>query len=98
LFGILPIPIMGIVGYTAILLVWLIQQFGPASLNRIAQLALWGLGIISVLFSSYLTFLEPFVIGATCAFCLASAIVATIILWTSILPARKALIITGDGY
>jgi len=98
LFGILPIPIMGIVGYTAILVVWIFQQFGPAALNRAARLALWGLGIVSVLFSSYLTFLEPFIIGATCAFCLASAIVATIILWASILPARKAMRIPGDGY
>ncbi|HEX3009437.1 MAG TPA: vitamin K epoxide reductase family protein, partial [Bacteroidales bacterium] len=91
LFGILPIPIMGIVGYAIILAVWLLQQFGPPSLNKVAPVGLWGLGIGSVLFSSYLTFLEPFVIGATCAFCLASAIVATMILWASILSACKAI-------
>jgi len=97
LFGILPIAVMGMGGYIAILAVWLFQQFGPAPLQRQARLVLWGLGIFSVLFSSYLTFLEPFVIGATCAFCLTSAVVLVIILWVSILPARKALRKIGDS-
>lgn len=91
LFGILPIAVMGMIGYAAILVSWLFQQFGPTVLKKIAGLALFGLAIFSVLFSSYLTFLEPFVIGATCTFCLASAIVVTIILWVSIIPARKVL-------
>jgi len=98
LFGILPIAVMGMGGYIAILAVWLFQQFGPAPLKRQARLVLWGMGIFSVLFSSYLTFLEPFVIGATCALCLASAVVVTIILWFSILPARKALRKIGDSH
>jgi uncharacterized membrane protein len=98
LFGILPIAVMGMGGYIAILAVWLFQLFGPAPLKRHARLVLWGLGIFSVLFSSYLTFLEPFIIGATCLFCLASAVVATIILWVSILPARKALRKMGDSH
>ena len=98
LFGILPIAVMGMGGYIAILAVWFFQQFGPAPLKRQARLVLWGLGIFSVLFSSYLTFLEPFVIGATCALCLASAVVVTIILWVSILPARKALRKIGDSH
>jgi uncharacterized membrane protein len=97
LFGILPIPVMGMIGYISIIVVWFFRRFGPASLKRLARIALWGLGIFSVLFSSYLTFLEPFVIGATCTFCLASAIVVTIILWVSIGPAKKALRKNDDG-
>jgi len=95
LFGILPIPIMGMFGYVAILVAWFFRQFGPELLKRLARIVLWGLAIFSVLFSSYLTFLEPFVIGASCTFCLASAVVVTIILWVSILPAKKALGKTG---
>ena len=98
LFGILPIAVMGMGGYIAILAVWFFQQFGPAPHKRQARLVLWGLGIFSVLFSSYLTFLEPFIIGATCALCLASAVVVTIILWVSILPAREALGKIGDSH
>jgi uncharacterized membrane protein len=97
LFGILPIAVMGMGGYIAILAVWFFQRLGPESLKRQARLVLWGLGIFSVLFSTYLTFLEPFVIGATCALCLASAVVVTIILWVSILPAKKALRSSGDS-
>jgi uncharacterized membrane protein len=97
LFGILPIPVMGMIGYISLIVVWVFRQFGPAAIQRLARLALWGLSIFSVLFSSYLTFLEPFVIGATCVFCLASAIVVTIILWVSIGPARKALRKTSDN-
>jgi uncharacterized membrane protein/thiol-disulfide isomerase/thioredoxin len=98
LFGILPIAVMGMGGYITILAVWLFQQFGPASLKRQARLVLWGLAIFSVLFSTYLTFLEPFVIGATCAFCLVSAVTVTMILWASILPARKALRKIGNSH
>lgn len=97
LFGILPIAVMGMVGYIAIIMAWFFRRFGPASVKRLARLALWGLGIFSVLFSSYLTFLEPFVIGAICAYCLASAVIVTIILWVSIGPARKALRKIGES-
>jgi uncharacterized membrane protein len=91
LFGILPIAVMGMVGYIAIIFAWFLRQVGPALLKRLVRIALWGMAIFSVIFSSYLTFLEPFVIGAVCAFCLASALVVTIILWVSILPAKNAL-------
>jgi uncharacterized membrane protein len=43
-----------------------------------------------VLFSIYLTFLEPFVIGATCAWCLTSAIIMTAMLWLSLSPGKLA--------
>ena len=91
LFGFLPIAAMGIGGYMAIFAIWLFQHFGPPSFKRQAWLLLWGLSIFGVLFSSYLTFLEPFVIGATCAFCLTSSVVLVMILWASILPAKRML-------
>jgi uncharacterized membrane protein len=96
LFGILPIALMGMGGYIAIIAAWILQKFGTASLKRGARLLLWVLAIFSVSFSSYLTFLEPFVIGATCTLCLASAVVVTLILWAAILPARNALRQTGE--
>lgn len=45
-----------------------------------AELAAFGLlcmTLFGVLFSIYLTYLEPFVIGATCIWCLGSAVVMT---------------------
>jgi uncharacterized membrane protein len=47
--------------------------------------------VAGTLFSIYLTFLEPFVIGATCAWCLASAIIMTLLLWIIAPLGRQAL-------
>ena len=41
-------------------------------------------------FSVYLTFLEPFVIGATCMWCLGSAVVVTLLLWLTARPGVAA--------
>jgi uncharacterized membrane protein/thiol-disulfide isomerase/thioredoxin len=83
LFGIIPIGILGIAGYLTIIVLWLVQQYGPRSLRKFSTVAIWLLAWFGVLFSIYLTFLEPFVIGATCAWCIGSAIVMTLILWAT---------------
>jgi uncharacterized membrane protein len=48
-----------------------------------------------VLFSIYLTFLEPFVIGATCAWCLTSALIMTLLLWAA--APEAAAVWPGSG-
>jgi uncharacterized membrane protein len=45
--------------------------------------ALFLLALVGTLFSIYLTFLEPFVIGATCAWCLTSAVLMTVLMLLS---------------
>jgi uncharacterized membrane protein len=96
LFGVLPIGILGLAGYIAILAAWLVRQFGPTALKKWSDLAIWGFGIFGVLFSTYLTFLEPFVIGATCMWCITSAIFMILLLWVSTPPAQQALTIPDD--
>jgi uncharacterized membrane protein len=96
LFGILPIGILGFAGYIAILIVWLVRHFGPVSLNKWSDLALWGFGIFGVLFSTYLTFLEPFVIGATCMWCITSAVLMILLLWVTTPAAQQALTIPEE--
>ena len=89
LFGVIPIGILGIAGYALILVSWLAaHRTGKHS----AQLTVVGFAVASggVLFSAYLTFLEPFVIGATCAWCLGSALTITFLMWVSGPPARSA--------
>ena len=81
LFGLLPVGLLGMIGYLGILVAWLIVQFGKLGQQRLAALAMWGLVWFGTLFSIYLTFLEPFVIGASCAWCLTSAVVMTLLLW-----------------
>jgi uncharacterized membrane protein len=43
------------------------------------------------LFSIYLTFLEPFVIAATCMWCLASALCIVGLLWLTAAPGWAAV-------
>lgn len=91
LFGFLPIGVLGLAGYLALSVAWLVGRFGSRRLARLANLALLGMALFSVAFSIYLTFLEPFVIGATCAWCLSSALIMGAILWLSLAPAKPAL-------
>lgn len=81
LFGIFPVGVLGVIGYSLILVLWIIGYWGPARLQRTATILLFGLTMGGTLFSIYLTYLEPFVIGASCAWCLTSAIVMTMLMW-----------------
>jgi uncharacterized membrane protein len=92
LFGVLPIGILGIVGYVAILVAWTISRSNHQRLADLASLGLLIMTFLGTLFSIYLTFLEPFVIGATCAWCLGSAVIMTALLWLSIPAAKSALV------
>jgi uncharacterized membrane protein len=92
LFGRLPIGVLGLIGYAAIISAWSIERWGRAPFDRLAALALALMTVGGTLFSIYLTFLEPFVIGATCAWCLTSAILMTLILLFTVTPRRRALI------
>ncbi|HSM19575.1 MAG TPA: vitamin K epoxide reductase family protein, partial [Hyphomicrobiales bacterium] len=75
LFGLIPIGVLGLAGYAALGIAWLAAHIG-----RLAYTPLMLLAVAGTLFSIYLTVLEPFVIGATCLWCLSSAIAITLIL------------------
>ena len=89
LFGVLPIGVLGAAGYVAILGTWLWSRFGNGRLSELAPLTLFGLTLFGVAFSLYLTFLEPFVIGAVCAWCLTSAVIITALLLLTTGPALQ---------
>jgi uncharacterized membrane protein len=93
LFGVLPVGVLGFAGALAILIAWGIWQYGPASLKKTGALATWGFCIFGVLFSTYLTFLEPFVIGATCMWCITSATLMLLLLLVSNPAGQQALAI-----
>jgi len=81
IFGV-SIGLIGIFGYGAILVAWALALVGK---NRrwsdYVRAALLGMTLFGVVFSIYLTFLEPFVIGATCAWCITSALTMLLLLW-----------------
>jgi len=81
LFGVLPVGVAGLLGYLLILALWAWQRFGPE--DRV-QATAWVLPLVTffgVAFSAYLTFLEPFVIGAVCMWCMTSAWIMTALLF-----------------
>jgi uncharacterized membrane protein len=86
----IPVGIIGLAGYVAIALAWLIG-------HGTSRIATWGVAsqflmvFAGVLVSAYLTFLEPFVIGATCLWCLSSAVLMTTMLWLVAGPGFRAL-------
>lgn len=81
LFGILPVGVLGVLGYIAIIIIWLVGllDLDNPVINRLSKLGFWVITLFGTLFSIYLTFLEPFVIGATCMWCLSSAVIMTVL-------------------
>jgi uncharacterized membrane protein/thiol-disulfide isomerase/thioredoxin len=80
LFGIIPIGVLGVVGYLALLITCIGARWGRGRLRSLSEEALLGMALSGTLFSIYLTFLEPFVIGAVCVWCLTSALSMMLIL------------------
>lgn len=95
LFGFLPIGVIGLLGYTAILTAWFLRKYGPDSLKIICSLAIWGMCLFGVLFSAYLTYLEAFVIRATCSWCITSAVFMILLLWVST-PAAQGIFLENQ--
>jgi len=90
LFGVLSMGAFGLIGYSLMLIAWGLARFSKARIAVGATLGLFVLALLGTLFSLVLTFLEPFVIGATCAWCLTSALVMTLLLLSSASPAGRA--------
>jgi uncharacterized membrane protein len=80
-----------------ILLTWGLGRSGNQRLANYSHLILLGLTSFGILFSVYLTFLEPFVIGATCAWCLTSAIIMTALFLLSLAPGKVAFFYLVNG-
>lgn len=79
IFGI-PVGVVGLLGYSFVLIVffWSMRPSAPGARNM--PLLLFGGVLVSVLFSLYLTSIEIFVIGAVCIWCLSSAVLSGLLL------------------
>lgn len=86
-----PIGVLGVLGYVAILVVWWWQRLRHDRLAGYAPIVMFTLTFMGTLFSIYLTFLEPFVIGAVCMWCLSQAVIMTLLLLLSIGPVIRSL-------
>jgi uncharacterized membrane protein len=79
IFGV-PVGLLGLVGYGVVIVLWVLGQEGRP-IASLARRSLVAATLLGTLFSVYLTVLEPFVIGATCMWCLSSAALMTGMLW-----------------
>ena len=75
-----PVGVLGIVGYVAILLVWAWGQWSGRGLPHFLLVLMTAGGVI---FSIYLTWLEIDVIRAVCMWCISSAVIMMLLLLAS---------------
>jgi uncharacterized membrane protein len=84
-----PVALLGLIAYTALFLLTLLQDRVPNPWGDYVPLAIFGISLVGVLYSAYLTYLELFVIHAICRWCVSSAVIITAILLLS-LPDLRA--------
>ena len=96
LFGLIPVGFLGILGYVAIAITWFVWTHKPGVPADYAALGALGIALVGTLISIYLTFLEPFVIGATCAWCIGSSIAIAILLLLTAGPGKAAWARLGE--
>jgi uncharacterized membrane protein len=90
LFGVIHVGLVGLISYAAVVATWLAARLLGHPWSDWARMALALGAAVGVAFSCYLTFLEPFVIGATCIWCLSSALIVTVIFWLTASPGWEA--------
>ncbi|MCD4739163.1 MAG: vitamin K epoxide reductase, partial [Anaerolineae bacterium] len=91
LFGCVPMAIFGLLGYFAVLATFVYGYRGQGRYAEYAPLATFLLTVFGTRFSAGLTFVEPFVIGATCSWCLTSAGPMGLLLLVSAGPGWEAI-------
>jgi uncharacterized membrane protein len=85
----IPVALLGFVAYAALFALTLLRGRVPEYFDDYIPLAIFGITLVGVLYSAYLTYLELFVIYAICRWCVSSAIIITAIFLLS-LPDLKA--------
>ena len=87
-----PVPVSGIGlgGYLALLALSLAGLQGRLTSSRVIPFLLFAGSLSGFLFSAYLTYLEAAVINAWCSYCVASAIIITIV-FAATLPELKRI-------
>ncbi len=77
LFGVLPLAVLGALAYGTLLALYLFRRYHSSKWTHLTPTATLVLTLCGFGFSILLTFWQPFVIGATCSWCLISAMTMT---------------------
>jgi uncharacterized membrane protein len=96
LFGFLPVGILGLAGYVAIIAAWAWGRWGKGILALYAPALLLAMALFGVLFSLYLTYIELAVILAVCIWCLTSAVLMAFVLILAVGPAMGVFLGTEE--
>lgn len=97
LFGYLPVAVLGVLGYLALLGGYVYSTWIKGKGAEYVPAVVFVMALFGLAFSTYLTFLEPFVIGATCAWCLTSAICMMAVALASAGPGWASLKLLSDA-
>jgi uncharacterized membrane protein len=87
IYGI-PIAIFGLASYLAIIAI-IIFEPRVDFINENGLLAIFGISLIGVIYSAYLSYLEEFVLHAWCPYCILSAVAITVVFIVSIVRLKK---------
>ena len=88
-----PVAIWGLLTYLVLLALVLVKRTDWRGLGHPAGMATFLVTMVGVIFSAYLTYLELAVIHAICPWCVASAVVMTVLFVLSIVE----MFFTGDA-
>ncbi len=87
IYGI-PVALLGLLAYLAIFAILTLEPRWKLAAES-GPMAVFGMGLVGVLFSAYLTYIEFFVINALCPFCVISAIAITLLFILAIIRLVK---------
>lgn len=85
-----PVSVIGLAGYVVLLVLSLLRGHVDSEIEFYLPVLSFGVALIGVLYSAYLTYLEAFVIQAWCYWCVASALIITAIWVLTIYDLWKA--------
>jgi uncharacterized membrane protein len=84
----IPIAIFGLVAFLTIIFILLWESRIPF-LQENGSLALFGISLVGVIYSAYLSYIEEFVLHAWCPYCVLSAIMILTIFIASIFRLKE---------
>jgi uncharacterized membrane protein len=90
-FGVIPLALIGVLGYVALMSTLAYGKWGKGQLASYAPLAFFGMSWFGFLTSLGLTYLQPFVIGAACSWCMISAVSMSLTLLFNAAPGWAAV-------
>jgi uncharacterized membrane protein len=82
--GIVPVAVIGVAGYAAMLAVLLLER-KPGFFQQNGSMVFFGLALTGFLFNIYLVYVEIALIKAYCPFCITSQVAMTLIFILSVI-------------